>query len=109
MDIARNIECSRFGFHGILSKSDNFETKSRFGRPMKTTKQQDREIFRLGLTQNVFVWSLSKDVSVPASKSTIHRPLQASTFLDYRKIRRSSRFTEQHTDACVQSARNYIQ
>jgi transposase len=65
VDIARKLESSRAGIYRILSKGDNFETKSRSGRPKKTTKRQDREIVRLASTQNLSVLSISDEVTVP--------------------------------------------
>jgi transposase len=78
VDIARKIGRSKSGIYRILSKGDNFETKPRSGRPRKTTKRQDREIFRLVSTQNLSVRSISREVTVPVSKSTVHRRLQVS-------------------------------
>lgn len=108
VDIARKIGRSRAGIYRILSKGDNFETKSRSGRPKKTTKRQDREIFRLVSTQNLSVRSISREVTVPVSKSTVHRRLQVSKLLAYRKMRRSPKLTKRHKDARVQWARNHM-
>ncbi len=108
VDIARLIERSKAGIYRILSKGDNFVTKSCSGRPKKTTKRQDREIFRLVSTQNLSVRSISKEVTVPVSKFTVHRRLQVSKLLAYRKMRRSPKLTTRHKDARVQWARKNI-
>ena len=76
VDIARKTGRSRADIYRILSKDDNFEKKITFWEPKKTTKRQDREIFKLVSTQNLSVRSISREVTVPISKSTVHRRLQ---------------------------------
>lgn len=82
--------------------------KSRTGRLKKTTKRQDREIFRLASSQNLSVRSISREVTIPVSKSTVHRRLQVSKLLAYRKMLRSPNLTKRHKDARVQWARKHM-
>ena len=81
VDIAKKSECRWASIYRILSKGYNFETKLRSGRPKKQLND-NTEIFRLVSTQN---WSISREVTVPVSKSTMHRRLQVSKLLNYRK------------------------
>lgn len=108
VDIAKGIGRSRAGIYKILSKGDNFQTKTRSGRPRKTTKRQDRDIFRLASTQNLSVRSISREVPIPVSKSTVHRRLQANKSLVYRKMRHTPNLRKRHKDARVQWARNQM-
>ena len=102
VDIAKRIGRSRAGIYRILSKGDNFETKTRSGRPKKTTKRQDRDIVRLASTQNLSVRSISREVAIPVAKSTVHRRLQANKSLAYRKMRHTPNLTKRHKDARFQ-------
>ena len=108
VDIAKRIGRSRAGIYRILLKGDNFETKTRSGRPKKTTKRQDRDIVRLASTQNLSVRSISREVAIPVAKSTVHRRLQANKSLSYRKMRYTPNLTKRHKDARVQWARNHM-
>lgn len=108
VDIARRIKRSKAGIYQILAKGDNFEPKSRSGRPKKTTKRQDREIVRLVSTENLSVRSTAKEITASVSKSTVHRRLKSSKFLKYHKMRRTPKFTKRHKDARVKWARNYM-
>ena len=72
VDIARKTRDSRAGIYQILSKGNNFKTKLCSGQPKKASKWQNREIFRLVSTQNLPVQSISREVIVSVSKSTVH-------------------------------------
>ena len=76
--IAKRIGCSRASMYRILSKGDNFETKTLSGRPKKATKRQNRDIVRLVSSQNLSVRSIFREVSIPVAKSTEHRRLQTN-------------------------------
>ncbi|KFM58275.1 Transposable element Tc3 transposase, partial [Stegodyphus mimosarum] len=108
VDIAGKMRRNRAGIYQILSKGDNFETKSRSGRPKQTTKRQDREILRSISTQKLSIRSVSREVTFPISKSTVHRRLQKRKHLIYRKMDRSPKLTARHKDARVQWARNHM-
>ncbi len=96
-------------FSEFCQKVIILKKKSRSRRQKKTTKRQDREIFRLVSTQKLSVRSISKEVTVPVSKSTMHRRLQVSKLLAYRKMRRSPKLTtRRHKDARVHWARNHM-
>ena len=87
--------------YGVLSKRDNFETKLRSGRPKKSIKRQDIEILRLVSIQSQSIRSISREVTVPVWKSTVHRELQVSKLLSYRKMRRTPNLAKQHKDTRV--------
>lgn len=108
VDIAKTIGRCRSGVYQVLSKDGKYEAKARSGRPKKTTKRQDREIMRLVSTQNMSVRSISEQVTVPVSKSTVQRRIHASKFLKYRKMRHSPNLTKRHREARVNWARNHM-
>lgn len=66
---------AKVGIYWIFTKGNNFETKYLSGLPKKTSKWQDSEIFRLVPTENLFVQSVFKEVSVPI---IIHDPSMAA-------------------------------
>lgn len=107
-DISIAINRSKRGIYRVLARGDQYQPKSRSGRPRKTSKREDRRIRNLASNGHCSANQIKNTITAKVSRETIRRRIVECGYLKKSKLKRKPRLQSHHKKARLNWAQEHM-
>ena len=107
-DISTELKRSKRGVYRVLARGDQYQPKSRSGRPRITSKREDSQIRKLASNQQCSSNQIKSLIAAKVSRETMRRRIKECGYLIKSKLKRKPRLLSHHKDARLQWAQQHM-